>query len=1385
MFLFKGGTISILSFFVSITLYSQSPGGVSSNIELWYKANDGVVSGVSGVTTWTDRSGNGINGTGTGASAPQFISNALNNNPVVRFDGSDRINTSLNINSSTIPNLDVIAIYKPTDANPGAVFGEDNYGWDRFLMSKVSTSTNLNNVISAGSTGANVQNSLLFQLNKPHITAISWKEDISNGSKYYINGKEEGTFSANNGPQTTNTLQIGDIGNSVYPFIGDIAEIIVYSNTKSDNERQRIESYLAIKYGISLNQSSGAKDYLSSGGTVIWNGTSNSAYNKGIAGIGRDDNSGLNHASSKNENESGILAINSPSSFSSDNTFLIWGHNDGSASNFVASQAPSSYPSRLTRIWRATSTGSIGSVNVSMNISNSGNSNDYALLIDNSDADFSSGATIHTSGVSINGNTITFTGVTLSNGAYFTLGFNGAAVINNPAPGGVSSDLALWYKANDGVVSGGSTVTSWEDKSGNSINGTVNGSGVQHVSGGLNNNAVVRFGGSGRINTSLSINSGTYPNVDVITVYKPTNSSPGGVLGEDNGNWDRFFLHSTSASHLINTVSNGTTYESSSELFPINESVISTISWREDVSNGSKCYVRGRQVLSFSSNHGPETSNTVQIGDIGTNLYPFRGDIAEVIVFNSTQSSNERQRIDSYLAIKYGVSLDQSSGAYNYLSSSGTVIWNGTTNNTYNKSIAGIGRDDYSALNQLKSVNQNESGILEIQAASLSTDQTFLVWGHNNGDLNTNDNIPGSLSTRTNRVWKLQETGETGNLTIHINVSGMSSAPSSASDFVLLVDNDTDFSNATSIVASSISSNIVTFNNVNLSDGQYISLGGWRAIIWNAGAYTNGSGSAGAPNTSDATRKLYIQSGNATLPENANVRGVEVTSGTSLTIQSGRYLQTDGDIINNGSFVIQNSGALVQTRTGANSNSGSGTYKVQRTGGSNTLTYDAWGSPVTNQSLLGSGGIFDGANPCDIYTFVGSTQLWKYDYSNGFSTTCKGNAVTFGNTDVITGGDGLMDQARGYFAPGASASTREFAGTINNGDISVNVSTGPNPNLGWTGDNWNLISNPYPSGLNALSFVTANSSVITGNIYLWDQNSATSLSQSEYVVWNAAGTVNQNVGSASTFGTIGSGQGFFVEATTSGSVSFNNAMRSTSNNTFFKYKKNDFGRIRITAINPLGKTIQQLIAFHKDATDQRDNLFDAKYMEGEGKHQFYSLLNNQPMIIQTFNNLKEGEQKIIPLGLKTKITGKFSFLLDKVENIKADIVLYDSLEMKAHDLKKAIPQIIIDSAQTYSNRFFLMVRAQKDTTGQGGNSNNVDDKTTNDWITIQKEENHLIVKSIFNIKNVNVSDVLGRKIVSTNSGRQIKIPLNFKHSQMIFINIQMKNRKVIRKKYFW
>ncbi len=108
-------------------------------------------------------------------------------------------------------------------------------------------------------------------------------------------------------------------------YNGLIPEVVLFNRFISPVERRKVESYLALKYGISLNQEIPAS-YLNSRGEVIWDSELNEAFNKNIAGIGRDDLSGLNQRISESTQSPGVLKIGVSGELK-DNCFLIWSDN--------------------------------------------------------------------------------------------------------------------------------------------------------------------------------------------------------------------------------------------------------------------------------------------------------------------------------------------------------------------------------------------------------------------------------------------------------------------------------------------------------------------------------------------------------------------------------------------------------------------------------------------------------------------------------------------------------------------------------------------------------------------------------------------------------------------------------------------------------------------------------------------------------------------------------------------------------------------------------------------------------------------------------------------------------------------------------------------------
>jgi hypothetical protein len=74
-----------------------------------------------------------------------------------------------------------------------------------------------------------------------------------------------------------------------HDFAGYSPEVIAYDRALTPLERRRVESYLALKYGITLDVS-----YIGSDGSLVWDADANRAYGNRIAAYGHDDVSGWN-----------------------------------------------------------------------------------------------------------------------------------------------------------------------------------------------------------------------------------------------------------------------------------------------------------------------------------------------------------------------------------------------------------------------------------------------------------------------------------------------------------------------------------------------------------------------------------------------------------------------------------------------------------------------------------------------------------------------------------------------------------------------------------------------------------------------------------------------------------------------------------------------------------------------------------------------------------------------------------------------------------------------------------------------------------------------------------------------------------------------------------
>lgn len=421
------------------------------------------------------------------------------------------------------------------------------------------------------------------------------------------------------------------------------------------------------------------------------------------------------------------------------------------------------------------------------------------------------------------------------------------------SPGGVSSGLSAWYKAdNTSSITMGTGVSSWASSGGSAGSWAVTqatGSQQPGLTSGATNARLFNYN----------------PRIDFIAANNTMlgNSSTATDLMTSSGSF--FIVSDNSADNLTGMTcsANLSSYRHQFKPgFRAQSSDGSVNGWTFDwtapteysIFSACLCSVTGSGATAVAHKNSvsitaSNSNNATYTPAVSTGLYFGRNnsggedtdaDIGEAIFYTINPSASDLNKIESYLSLKYGITRGgntNTSAAYNYLSSASTTIWNKTTNSGFNNDIAGIGRDDASALAQKQSisVNNNEPvtvGLVSIassnatNANSFSSDQSFLVWGNNglSNQITSNAscfaNLPPGIYGHIERVWKGQVTNFAQNVTVGFETS-MLVAYTPISNLRLLVDNDgVDWTNATVYSGAVINGSRVEFSGISITSAQ-------------------------------------------------------------------------------------------------------------------------------------------------------------------------------------------------------------------------------------------------------------------------------------------------------------------------------------------------------------------------------------------------------------------------------------------------------------------------------------------------------------------------------------------------------------------------------------
>lgn len=270
-----------------------SPDDLTS-LRAWYDADDSATifdattggslpSSGNDVARWEDKSGGGYHVTqATAASRPHYVTNTLNGKPVMEFDGQDDWIEASTASHWAFLNqsggAEIVAVWKAgTSADPetlntllstnrGSVSNHGCY-LAHDSRSSVSRDDVLVGAIRNAATGGSgtdyylaATNDNFHDANTPTIVGLSL--DLGNATaddkiRFRVNGgTSQGGNTSTRNVSTSNPidpLRLGYFNGSVGWLGGYIAEVVICNAKLADSDREKLEGYLAHKWGLESN----------------------------------------------------------------------------------------------------------------------------------------------------------------------------------------------------------------------------------------------------------------------------------------------------------------------------------------------------------------------------------------------------------------------------------------------------------------------------------------------------------------------------------------------------------------------------------------------------------------------------------------------------------------------------------------------------------------------------------------------------------------------------------------------------------------------------------------------------------------------------------------------------------------------------------------------------------------------------------------------------------------------------------------------------------------------------------------------------------------------------------------------------------------------------
>lgn len=496
-------------------------------------------------------------------------------------------------------------------------------------------------------------------------------------------------------------------------------------------------------------------------------------------------------------------------------------------------------------------------------------------------------------------------------------------------------------------------------------------------------------------------------------------------------------------------------------------------------------------------------------------------------------------------------------------------------------------------------------------------------------------------------------------------------------------------------------------------------------------------------------------------------KNLTIVPGVTLTLPEATTLSVFGDVVNNGSIIVESDANFIQ-KAQASNYSGSGMATVKRVAHLKKNDFNYWGSPVSGQNLYAFSEGYNQADPANSNA-PGTPwyDFYVYDEATDYFVTTGLNSST-----TFVPGKGYAIRGKNKYGNTLTTETFSFNGPLNNGPISITLPRSGSPGAD---KGYNLVANPYPSNIDADFLIEDNEDSIEPTLWFWSNlNDVTSQQGSEYdgnnyAMYNGSGGISPTYvddgseGGVEPTTNIKVSQGFIVQAKSNGAIlQFNNGLRNSGQSNFFNKGANnkeedelEKDRYWLKLISPQNIVNTILVAYVEGATNGFENRYDADLFV-EGSDSFYSVLGAHKLQIQGRKSGLDLDD-VVPLGNKHYVSGTNTIALGKKNGIFANgqaIYLKDKLTGTVTNLQDK--SYSFDSAEgEFTDRFEIVY---KTTLAVSENA------TKN--IAIFKDQSDFVIRTKNPVQNVEVYDMSGRMIQSSNIRNNAGTDIRIDHSKL-------------------